>query len=991
MTKMRPKTKEELINELVNKGMLGSAKANHASMHTLHAVAMDKGIPTEVPIDMRPLTASDVLNDPEMISTIRNTGTRPSHRLVHELSKLGNRSLSELDPTVLSTFKTLFPHNTLEIPINTPVIEPRKMTPEQQERERADEEEYQREQEAENAEKERVRAEKERINVEKKLAKQQNDLALSSTEFSTNVPKSPQEEERRREYLLYQNNKIQDLKDRRELLQNRQKEREDVELEAREKNKLNAEEQLKRLMSQKDAPREEVNKAIKAVEDANVAEITGSPRFIQEALKAKVLLGIRELNKPYEPYIGQRIPDETPEQLTAEMKLHELDPFQGETLSEHEQLKNRVRNMPGNPAMRSTQRYLDSPNQTLLQTHRDLVGDEEDEMERIYKQRAMQHLEEDILPKIRDKYAIPGVRHHGHMARDEDRAIRDYSRELNNSLSEMRLKNKQVTVPAALQHQENKTRKAQLAQTAGISDATHEIAATNALKALQDSHYAHKDKFAATMSRMGDVKQQKEAERLRLQEQEFNQRRGFDQTKLENFSNILAGHPVTSATTSTGTMPARQIQSPYSTAGQMMGAQGANWMPQQPFKKGGRVKKAIGGTLNPMNPVQDAINWSVIDRESPIDELKRDVRRQRAMGMMNMMKSRRAYAIGGGVSPIEVGAQIAEGISYKEKLKRAKEKAFEQAEQDQIRTEQPMITGALKTMSRAAARAGTPEGMQPNWLQRMGTSISGAFDDRDAEAAAFRVQRQAAIDRQLKMAEGEEASEHDARDYGLKERLAESNIAHHRAMEGIAGQRMSEEKGALSSAKQDALKLELKAALDKEIYKRNTALNLNEASKNAESGRAVGALAGIPVVGHGLASIGSLFTGNPTSPSSLQALDDASEEYFSARTPTKGRETNLAAENRRKAKAGLTKAPEYNIRQTSEDASITQGNVNALLAEYAKYASPEDLQGYVNEYKDPASISSKPIIGNVPAVNSNTGVFSREQIEAVARKRGLIQ
>ena len=983
----------------------------------------------------RPLTGNDVLNNPEMMTQLRNMGSRPAHKVLQQLGAIGSRPISDMDADGLKFFKEIFPTKNLtipaerdktldelratiqslgrphtantvrfktpeqyinymkehnipyEVPIDVPIPEPRKMTPEEQEQARIFEEEIKREKEAEKVEKERQRAEKERIDLETKLAKEEQRRAALAHDIEINPPRSAQEAERRKEAVLTSQQRLQDLMERRDLIHNREKEREGVELNARAENKANAAEQLKRLQAQQDAPRAEVNKAIKAVEDANVAEITGSPRFIQEALKAKVLLGVRELNKPYEPYMGQRLPDETPEQLTAQIRLHELDPFQGETLREHEDLKERVRNIPRNPAMTATQPYL-KQDRSLLEAHRGLVGAEEDEMEKIYRQRALEHLEEDILPKIRDKYAIPGVRHHGHMARDEDRAIRNYSRELNNSLNDMRLKNKQITIPATLAHQGNQLKEAQLAQTAGVSDAQHEMDATRALKALQESHYAHKDKFAASLSRLGDVKQQKEAERLRLQEQEFNQRRGFDQSKLENFSNILAGHPVTSATTSTGTMPVRQVQSPYSTAGQMMGSLGAQFMPQQPFKKGGRVKKAIGGTLNPIDPIQDAINWSVIDRESPMDELKRDVRRQRAMSMMNMMKGRRAYAIGGGVSPIEVGASIAEGVSYKEKLKRAKEKAFEQAERDQIQTEQPMLTGALKTMSRAAARAGTPEGMQPNWLQRMGTAVSGTFEDRDAEAAAFRAQRQAAIDRQLKMAEGEEASERDARDYGLKERVAESNIAHHRAMEGIAGQRMSEEKGGLSSAKQDALKMQLKEALDKEIYKRNTALNLNEASKNAESGRVVGSLASIPVVGHGLASIGSLFTLNPTSPGSLQALDDASEEYFTARTPTKGRETNLQAENRRKAKAGLTKSPEYNIRQTSEDAAVTQSNVNSLLAEYAKYASPEDLQNYVHEYKDPASISRKPVVGNsISSIPIDQRLARIQELEAKAAQR----
>jgi len=677
----------------------------------------------------------------------------------------------------------------LEEDLSNPVHVPRKMTPEEQDKANRESAEYLA---AEEVEKERQRAEKERIALETKLAKEEERNAALAHDLSINPPRTEQEAKARKENVFTSQQRLQELMERRDLVRERENERLEAQSQARERNKASAAEQLKRLQAQENQPLEEIDKTVKAVEDANVVEISGAPRYAQEAHKAKVLAALRNFKQPYEQYLGQNFADETPEQLTSQIRVHELDPSQGETLREYNELKSRLENIPSNPAMNATQPYL-KRDRSLLEAHRGLVGAEEDEMEKIYRQRAMEHLEEDILPKIRDKYAIPGVRHHGHMARDEDRAIRNYSRELNNSLNDMRLKNKQITIPATLAHQGNQLKEAQLAQTAGVSDAQHEMDATKTLKSLQDSHYAHKDKFAATLGRLGDVKQQKNQAILDLEKEEFYKRHGYNDAKLGVLSNILAAHPVTTATSSTGTLPGKVWKSPESTAGQMMAAQGANFMPKEsPFKKGGRVKKAIGGTLNPIDPIQDAINWSVIDRESPMDELKRDVRRQRAMGMMNMMKNRRAYAIGGGVSPIEQGAAIAEGISYKEKLKRAKEKALEQAERDQIQTEQPMLTGALKTMSRAAARQKTPDWMEPNWLQGIGTAVSGTFEDRDAEAAAFRAQRQAAIDRQLKMAEGEEASERDARDYGLKERVAESNIAHHRAMEEIG--RMSKTK-----------------------------------------------------------------------------------------------------------------------------------------------------------------------------------------------------
>jgi len=804
--------------------------------------------------------------------------------------------------------------------------------------------------------------------------------------------------------------------ERRDLIHNREKEREGVELNAREQNKANAAEQLKRLQAQQGAPREEINKAIKGVEDANVAEIAGSPRFIQEALKAKVLLGVRELNKPYEPYMGQRLPDETPEQLTAQIRLHEIDPFQGETLQEHNELKDRIKNISSNPAMNATQPYL-KRDRSLLEAHRGLVGDEEDEMERIYRQRAMEHLEEDILPKIRDKYAIPGVRHHGHMARDEDRAIRNYSRELNNSLNDMRLKNKQITIPAALQHQGNQLKEAQLAQTAGISDAQHEMDATRALKALQESHYAHKDKFAASLSRLGDVKQQKEAERLRLQEQEFNQRRGFDQSKLENFSNILAGHPVTSATTSTGTLPGKVWQSPYSTQGQMMASQGANFMPKEsPFKKGGRVKKAIGGTLNPIDPIQDAINWSVIDRESPMDELKRDVRRQRAMGMMNMMKNRRAYAIGGGVSPIEQGAAIAEGISYKKKLKRAKEKALEQAERDQVREEQPMATDALEVMSRAAARQKTPDWMEPNWLQGVGTAIAGTFEDRHKKDESFRKQRQDAIDRQLKMAEGEEESERNARDYSLKERVAESNIAHHRAMEDIG--RMSKTKDLSQPTEKDL------QAISKAISKYEAWEDVENKAKDVDS-----TLAGLPTgelsgsIGSWGASALSLLApitgaGEVSSPGAYQDADTATKSLLDSWKDARQKEigggklTDAQLRLMESAKASTKNTPKSNKKITTNLTSTGKNKryqaITELLlhkggeqfAEGLLARNGETIQDYVDwkngVRKQPIpETPGEPSVGSPEGTNLSSGL-TPEAIAAMspeqraAKKRELL-
>ena len=804
--------------------------------------------------------------------------------------------------------------------------------------------------------------------------------------IDTSTPQG-QEAARRQESTIRQNVSIEDaLRQQYEAAQANENKRRTDERLARETNAA--------IASTKKAKKPTAAEAIQDLESKISAGETTStqnlPAYHQEALKGLYKGAVRDVfNREYEPYLNERIAQKTPLQALAQQRLVELDPFLGETKANQQNIIDRIRGLDKDPAKTAIREYLNPASQTLGQAHEDLIGAEERAAEDVYRRRGMEHLQEDVLPKIRNKYS-PISHIHGGRDKELTRAVRNYGREIEDSLAGMRLKNRAITVPAALQHRDQQTRSGQALANASISDAQHSMAAIEGLQKAQDATIGSKEKFINSMHGIGQAEQAREQQKNDLAYEQFKEQRDQGLNNLQRFSDLIRGHPQPVASTSTNLLPPRIMRSNASSAGELMSAQAGRMMPQAAFKKGGRVTKADGGNISPL---QDAINWSVIDRESPIDEMKRNARRQQAMDMMGRLKNhRQMYAEGGAISPIEKGAMTASNIAMLEKSKQDRERFREYNASKQVHQPNPWLTDFFKTGSKAVAqsKALAPYGgvIIPNGFDNALSAMSVSFDEKDKERAAFEKAQQEAMDRDLGLLKDEEGIERDSRKFDfetekfkeqmdLNRLMHQENVRHHQAVESS--------KGSLNPEKKDALKKELKEQLDKAIYQYKTAQNLHDIAGDVPTGRAAGQISGVPLVGHLGASLLSLVEGKPTSPFAFQALDDASEDYFNARVPTKGRITDQQEASRRKAKAGNNKSQEFNLKQTSEEMAKAQSDINLLLSQYAKYADPHEIMDYKSYYKPSSGgASATPATQATPSA----GQSRESRIAELRAKRG---
>lgn len=617
--------------------------------------------------------------------------------------------------------------------------------------------------------------------------------------IDTSTPQG-QEAARRQEEAIRQTVSLEDSlrQQHAEALANESKRKLDERL-ARERNAAQA--NLKK--AKKPTAAEAIQDLESKISAGETTSTQNMPAFHQEALRGLYKGAVRDVfNREYEPYLNERIAQKTPLQTLSQQRLAELDPFLGETKANQQNIIERIRGLDKDPAKTAIREYLNPASQTLGQAHEDLIGAEERAAEDVYRRRGMEHLQEDILPKIRNKYS-PISHIHGGRDKELTRAVRNYGREIEDALSGMRLKNRAITVPAALQHREQQTKSGQALANAAISDSQHNMAAIEGLQKAQDATIGSKEKFINSLHGIGQAEQAREQQKNDLAYEQFKEQRDQGLSNLERFSNIIRGHHLPTASTSTNLLPPKFVASPYSAAGEIMSSNAANMMSQRPFKRGGRVTKADGGNISPL---QDAINWSVIDRESPIDEMKRNVRRQQAMDMMGRLKNhRQMYAEGGAISPIEKGAMTANNIAMLEKSKQDRERFRAYNASKQIHQSNPWLTDVFRYGAAGVANSKSlePYGNMaiPSGLHSSMRAMNTVFDKKDKERAAFEKAQQEAMDRDLGLLKDEEGIERDARKFDFetekfKEQMAlnrlmhQENVRHHTSMENLGREKV---------------------------------------------------------------------------------------------------------------------------------------------------------------------------------------------------------
>lgn len=302
--------------------------------------------------------------------------------------------------------------------------------------------------------------------------------------------------------------------------------------------------------------------------------------------------------------------------------------------------------------------YLDRLSQNPAQMHEELMGDTERKHLDSIRDESQQMFNEDILPGIRAKYQVPGLLQHGHMGRDIGRAAEKFGKGVSHTIAQTKGEFRNMTLAAAQKYAGQQGQAAEIHSHAAEKDNVNSQAAFNALHSMRQQENAEKNQYGAKLNAIGTEDYAREQDRINAAERRHNEARDYRRHNIGYASDIINKYQQIQPVAQPARVPSTAGQTNQalasvfaSGAGNMMGwHQQPQQRPEQlqQRKKGGRVKKAYGGLVN---PAETAIQNAVVQKSDPIYELRR---------LLNMPDPVQQYATGGQVNPIQAGAQEAQ-------------------------------------------------------------------------------------------------------------------------------------------------------------------------------------------------------------------------------------------------------------------------------------------------------------------------------------------
>lgn len=493
-------------------------------------------------------------------------------------------------------------------------------------------------------------------------------------------------------------------------------------------------------------------------------------------------------------YKGKRLADETADEKAAEVLLRDMNPNTRESLSRKKTLEDVTsRNFGKDAAQKAAAPYMSKASADFAKRHNDLFGDIETAHEKSLYDQGIRNWEDKIAPSIKAKYLTPGVRGHGHVAKEVGEAAEKTMRGVNEAIIGQRAQNRAASMGATLSEQANQANLAGQAANLTQADIDADLKATEALEGIHARHRGERRQHAADIGQLGENKADRAQKEINAAIKEAEAEHGHAERIGRVLADVGNANPV-SEFKKEETLEKPKRTGMQSTASGLMGL-GAGMLGK---KAGGRVKKAIGGTVSPIshskyvtphamisylqaksshqrlatggavdpNFIQDA----VFDGVLPSTELRQQVRRQ-VLGQAKEdydAKSRNHLATGGAVNPIMEGASLAKHFVEKERMKilnPAPEK------------EESMFSRGLKGFMAGAAASGNND-----WVARSGRSFTGAVAADDAAKEAKR-QRDKEHKKLIMEVGKQYADERNAeREFGLHERkheLAEKGMGLH--------------------------------------------------------------------------------------------------------------------------------------------------------------------------------------------------------------------
>lgn len=422
------------------------------------------------------------------------------------------------------------------------------------------------------------------------------------------------------------------------------------------------------------------------VPPAGHAEIaSGFPSAQRSGQRAVIQTAANEYSKPHEPYPYQQLADISPATTEAYARANEYSPFTHKpTLEENAAIEEEIKGLKQHPqAYERAKNYLEGMTQNPGAHHKELMGPEEDAYLKSFGEQMDKDFYENIVPNAIHKYRVPGMKGRGHDTHVLKDISEKYAIDKAHKLNEIRFGNKMKGYDISQKHA------GQLGQAATTAGALTQADIARGQSLTDMSHNFNKEKRAERTGHLGTLERQGEAlkghnqQKLDLTKAAFDEARGHGKKNLEWFSNMVNHNlaPTDSNRTFYKDMrpnPGWQTANQAQKFGNAAASLGAYFMPrnqnmgqvpqyEQQAKKGGLIKPlkkyADGGSV-----MGQAVQDAVIDKESPLHELRRLMNRQRLEQYQKKSVQRR-FRQGGAVGPIQKGAQEAQEFMADKELR----------------------------------------------------------------------------------------------------------------------------------------------------------------------------------------------------------------------------------------------------------------------------------------------------------------------------------
>jgi len=708
------------------------------------------------------------------------------------------------------------------------------------------------------------------------------------------------------------------------------------------------------------------------------SDATHGPKWHQEARKAALQYQIDLINKPYLEYIDPRLAKLSPKEIESRM-LHEgLNPHKAENRKILNEVEQGLRTAAGSKKSETAAApFLNASRKDLRTLHEDLYEDIENKYEKSVRDKAFREWNEKYAPSIKQKYLTPGVKGHGHIAKEVGEAAERFERGVEDSLSAHRAQNRAQSIQAAQGEKEAAIKGAHIAGMNAKEDALHNLEAT---KALQDAHTAdqlQKRAHAEQQRALGREERGLEQKQLDLNYEAFKDAKNEQEDRLKTLHGMTTATPVSEFRTRMPTEPTKPESDLYNTASNLFIGAGRDLLGRNVNHKKGdivkpkRLKKAGGGLIasNHLSPTTQAkllgtihsykrlasggeantdyIQDAVFDGVLPSSELRHKMR----TSILNKAKedfdhrTRNYLATGGQVNPIAEGVKMAQDLVAREKnIKNQELQLREQVLAERQRAFTPQVEEKENPLISAldAGMAAAAESGGDNFLAHAGKAWSGAAKNIEAKKAIKHQKQKEHREYLSKLAE----QMHTERYHELGRELEREKLgalkshygaqeAHWKSMENLAKSKQDQKNGFTSEGISiDDLPTRPQTEKDKNIISKSSSafenvptllghLNkLSETVKKVKSGEWVGKAN--KVLGANITSaipgIGSGVKANDLLDLQSQAATVFSNYQHLEKIlgESQGGKLALALQSEHESMPNSSKTPEENIRITGE-------------------------------------------------------------------------